>query len=94
MATLGELMGRAGDQGVEKKFTISDLKDLLGESMPKLEFSAVGRIRMMNALRGRFGKSFRNLPGISDIIKDFDDEAGFRVRLEKMRQIKVENQNG
>lgn len=84
--SLNELMGKAAGCG-SKKLSLEDLGDLLGERMPKLEFSPVGRVRLLTALRNRFGDSYRNLPGISEIVKEFDDQAKFNVKLMEMKMI-------
>ena len=65
--SLNELMGRKGSKGQSKSLTLDDLGDLLGERMPKLEFSPVGRLRLTTALRNRFGDNYRHLPGIDGI---------------------------
>lgn len=87
-ATLNELMGAKGKTASERKLGLSDLGDLLGEAMPKLQFNPVGRLRLTTALRKRFGDDYRNLPGIDDIMKEFDDEARFAVKLQEMKMIK------
>lgn len=81
--SLNELMGKAGG----KDLTLDHLGDLLGERMPKLEFTPVGRLRLVTALRNRFGESYRNLPGIDNIMKEFDDHASFNVKLAEMKMI-------
>ena len=86
--SLNELMGGSGAKAKERKLTLDDLEDLLGERMPKLEFHPVGRLRLTTALRNRFGDNYRSLPGIDDILKEFDQEAEFKVKLEKMKMIK------
>lgn len=86
--TLNELMGAKGGEAKSRKLTLKDLETLLGERMPKLDYSPVGRLRLTTALRNRFGDSYRNLPGISDIIKEFDEEAKFAVKLQEMKMIK------
>jgi len=88
-ATLNELMGSAGADAKKRKLTLDDLSDILGERLPKLEFSPVGRLRLTSALRNRFGESYRNMPGIDDILKEFDSEAKFAVTLQEMKQIKA-----
>lgn len=88
--SLNELMGGSGEKAKGKKLSLDDLGQLLGERMPKLEFSPVGRLRLTNALRNRFGDSYRNLPGISEIIKDFDKEAAMSVRIQEIKQIKYD----
>ncbi len=72
--TLNELMGKKAN--MER---LEDLPEMLGEKMPEVEFNAVGRLRLLKALRNRFGEGFRNLPGISKILEDFDQE----VRINK-----------
>jgi len=74
-ATLGEVMGRKGAHAQERGVSLHDLPDLLGEGMPKLEFHALGRVRLMRALRQRFGENFKSVPGIQHVIAQFDHEA-------------------
>ena len=87
-ASLNELMGGTGSQSQERKFSLDDLGDLLGERMPKLEFTPVGRFRLTTALRNRFGDSYRNLPGIEQVLKEFDREAEFNVKMHEIKMIK------
>lgn len=82
--SLNELMGKAG----EGKLSLDKLGDLLGERLPKLEFSPRGRMRLTEALRQRFGDNYRNLPGIGDVLKEFDEEARFNVKLQEMKLIR------
>lgn len=85
--TLAELMGGAGSQAAKRKLSLDDLGELLGERLPRLEYSPVGRLRLTTALRNRFGDSYRTLPGIEDLLKEFDDEAKFNVKKMQMRMI-------
>jgi hypothetical protein len=86
--SLNELMGTKGEKARGRKLGLDDLGDLLGERMPKLEYSPVGKLRLTNALRNRFGDNYRQLHGIDDIIKEFDEHTQFNVRLQKMKMIK------
>lgn len=86
--TLNELMGSSGGSAKSKKLSMGDLENLLGERMPKLEYNPVGRLRLATALRNRFGDNYRTLPGIDDIMKEFDDHAKFQVKLAQMKMIK------
>lgn len=52
----------------------ADLPKLLGEKMPDMPKNRIGRYRLMNALRMRFGPGFKNIPGIKDVISDFDKD--------------------
>lgn len=73
--TLNEIMGKRGEHFHSHGVEFDELPDLLGEGMPKLEFHALGRVRLQAALRQRFGDNWRNLPGIQKLMKRFDDEA-------------------
>lgn len=86
--TLNEIMGIKGGDAKKRKLTLNDLEDLLGERMPKMEYSPVGRLRLTTALRNRFGDSYRNLPGIDDVMREFEDHVKFNIKLAEMRQIK------
>ncbi len=84
-ATLGEVMGRKGASAHERGLELKDLPDLLGEGMPRLEFHALGRLRLMKALRARFGENYRNVPGIQSVIKKFDDEVKIEAQHHLIR---------
>lgn len=86
--SINELMGSGGAKAKGRKLTLDDLGELLGERMPKLEFTPVGRLRLTTALRNRFGDNYRNLPGIDDVMSEFEKEAKFRVKLAEMKMVK------
>lgn len=83
-ATMGELMG--GAQGMSLK----DLPDILGEKMTELPKNKIGRYRLVRSLRNRFGNEYRNIPGIKDLIGEFDEEIRFQGVLDEMKKIKVQ----
>lgn len=87
-ASLNEIMGKAGSTAKAKKLSLSDLPALLGEAMPEIPHTPVGRLRLTMALRNRFGDNFRNIPGVKDIMSEFDEEAKFNVKLHEMKMIK------
>lgn len=87
--SLGELMGKNSAAKAESKsLGLDDLYELLGERMPKLEYTPVGRLRLVTALRNRFGDGYRNLKGIDGILSEFDKEAKFNVTLAKMKMLR------
>lgn len=88
-ASLSEIMGKAGAERGKAGLTLSDLPELLGEGMPELPQSAVGRHRLLRALKGRFGPNFRSLPGVSDLVKEFDDNIATEQKLTKLRGIRL-----
>jgi hypothetical protein len=79
-------MGKRGADFARDGVELKDLPALLGEGMPKLEFHALGRVRLMGALRQRFGDGFRNIPGIAEVIKKFDHEAKVELEHHKLRK--------
>ena len=90
-ASLAELMGteasqHAGTGGLR----LSHLQSILGDAMPELPKNPVGRHRLVMALSQRFGPNFRSLPGVSGLIKQFDDEIEFEKRVAKMKAIRYE----
>ena len=87
--TMNELMGSSGNKAADKDLDLDDLKEILGEKCPKIEFTPVGRMRLTAALRVRFGDQYRNLPGIEGILKEFDKESAFNVKLQEMKMIKA-----
>lgn len=85
--SLAELMGTtAADAG--GKLSLKQLPEILGDAMPDLPRNAVGRHRLIRSLQNRFGSNFRSLPGLKDLIKEFDDEAAFEVKLARMKAIR------
>ncbi len=91
--SMNELMGKSGSKAESKKLSVDDLGDLLGEKMPVLSYTPVGRMRLTNALRNRFGDNYRHIPGIADIIKDFDEQTKFNVKLAEMKMIKLKKKD-
>lgn len=85
--SLNELMGGGAQQG-KKELGLSDLEELLGERMPKLDYTPVGRMRLTTALRNRFGDNYRHLKGIEGIIEEFDREIKHNVTMAKLKMLK------
>lgn len=84
--TLNEIMGKQGDQFAKSGIDFSDLPALLGDGMPELKFTALGRVRLMRALQQRFGSGYRNVPGIAKLMKRFDEEAKTELEHHKLKQ--------
>lgn len=86
-ASLAELMGsKAASSG---GLSLSQLPDILGDAMPELPRNAVGRFRLIQALQQRFGDNFRALPGVKNIVKEFDDEVAYEGRIAKISAIRL-----
>lgn len=84
-ATLAELLGK--DVG---HISMADLPKLLGEKMPEIPKNRIGRYRLNNALKLRFGPGYKNIPGIKNILAEFDSE----VSTENIVKLNKESQNG
>lgn len=83
--SLAELMGK---QGAQSGMELSRLHEVLGEKMPELPRNPVGRHRLISALSQRFGPNFRSLPGVTDLMKQFDNEVDFERRIAQLKQVK------
>lgn len=92
-ASLNELMGSGGSKAKERDLGLDDLKEVLGERMPKMEYSPIGRMRLVNALKKRFGDDYEHIPGISNVLSEFDKEIKFAVTMNKMKLIKAKKGN-
>jgi len=66
-ASLGELLGKKSEN-----LSLKDLPSLLGEKMPEMPFNRIGKYRLSNALKLRFGLGYKNIPGIKSILEEFD----------------------
>lgn len=80
-ATLGELIGS------NSNMTLNDLDNILGERRPELPKNKVGRYRLIRSLRHRFGDQYRNIPGVKNIISEFDEEVRFQGVLDRMKKV-------
>lgn len=70
-ASLNELMGKVSKD--PEDMDLDDLKEILGEKMPELSFDRTGRLRLISALAQRFGPNYRQMPGVKNIISEFDE---------------------
>jgi len=68
-------MGEHGERIKQHGFELHDLPHVLGENMPRLEYTPLGRHRLVSALSRRFGKNYRSVPGVAEVLKKFDKEA-------------------
>jgi hypothetical protein len=82
--SLGELLGDAGNHA--EPLGLKHLPEILGEKMPELPKNRVGKYRLVSALKNRFGVGFRNIPGVKNILSEFDghveDENVIRANMQ------------
>ena len=92
--SLSEIMGRKGAEASKSGLSLADLPEILGEAMPDLPKDAVGRYRLVRSLKARFGPNFRALPGVTNVLKEFDREIEFESRISKIKEIKFPRKGG
>lgn len=85
--SLNELMGKKGDKA-HMGLSEDDVRELLGPDAPTFDRNPLGRVRLIRALKMRFGSNYRNLPGISKFIKQFDQDIDHEIHVMKLKQIK------
>ena len=88
--SLAELMGTKAANG-NGQLSLDQLPHILGESNPELPRNAVGRHRLIRSLQQRFGKNFRSLPGISNLIKEFDSDVELELKIARLQNIKLKD---
>ncbi len=86
-ASLAELMGSHA-AGSGEGLTLHNLPSVLGNAMPDLPRTPIGRHRLLTALQQRFGANFRTLPGVTGLIKQFDDSIALEVKIAHLKSIK------
>lgn len=87
--SLAELMGKDGAAHASKGgLTLDHLPHILGDAMPDLPRNALGRHRLVMAFTQRFGPNFRALPGVTSLMKQFDNEIETEKKIAKLRSIK------
>lgn len=88
--TLAEIMGEAGIAQAQHSggMRLDKLHEILGEAMPELPRNPVGRHRLIRSLGQRFGPNFRSLPGVKDLVSQFDSEIEFEKHCAKIRAVK------
>lgn len=91
--SLAELMGNSGVQAGAKGMSLAQLPDILGDAMPELPRSPVGRHRLIRALQQRFGNNFRSLPGIKDLVAEFDKDLEFERKVATLKSIKYQRKD-
>ena len=92
--SLAEIFGKKGGELDGAPLSMDDMKELLGDNMPKVSFTQAGRLRMVRALQQRFGDNFKNIPGVNAFLKDFDDESKHKMRVAKIKLMRQDAERG
>jgi len=86
--SLAEVMGsKAATSGSSMR--LSNLADILGDAMPEMPKNGVGRHRLVRALQQRFGSNWRSLPGVKDLVKEFDRSVDMENKIKSISAIKA-----
>jgi hypothetical protein len=85
--SLSEVMGKKASDKKES-LRLDDLSDILGEAMPELPKNNVGRFRLIRALQQRFGRNFKTLPGVKNLLHEFDEDVKYEQVMNKLKAIK------
>lgn len=85
--SLAEIMGKQAGEAREG-LRLEHLRDILGDAMPEIPRNGVGRHRLVRALQQRFGNNWRSLPGVKDLVKEFDGEVDLERRIAKIKAVK------
>jgi hypothetical protein len=74
MATGPITLNKLSQMRESPKIDTTPFKKLLGDSIPNIEPSPLGRYRLLQAFRNKFGATYRNTPGVEEAIQHFDNE--------------------
>lgn len=91
--SLAEIMGSSASSKGDG-LRLSNLAEILGDAMPEMPKNQLGRHRLVRALQQRFGQNWRSLPGVKNLVKEFDDEVAFETKLKKIQSVKIRGKNG
>jgi hypothetical protein len=62
------------------------IKAVLGDATPHITPDALGRHRLNNALKNKFGATFRNHPQAAGAIRHFEQEHGFFKQMRSLQK--------
>lgn len=91
--SLAEIMGKDAASKSDG-LRLSHLSDILGDNMPELPRNPVGRHRLIRALQQRFGNQWRTLPGVKNLVKEFDGEVAFENKINQIRSVRMRRKDG
>jgi hypothetical protein len=81
--TLNEVLGNKVD--MSGPLGLKDLPKLLGPTAPQVDINPIGRIRLIRALARRFGANYKSVPGVKDIMNDFDKQHAFARTVQSIK---------
>jgi hypothetical protein len=69
----------------EPQMNMGPIKDVLGDDMPEITPTPLGRFRLVSALRNKFGDNYNNVPKAKIALTHFDNEHDYFRKLRKIR---------
>jgi hypothetical protein len=71
--------------GSGPKMDMAPFHEVFGDQTPHIEPTPIGRYRLVNALKGRFGDSYRSYPTAIKLLNHFDSQYDLMRRQRKIR---------
>lgn len=72
----------------EPQMDMGPIPGILGEDMPHITPTPLGRLRLTAALRNKFGASYKNIPHVADAIQHFDNQHAYFKKIRSMKGVK------
>lgn len=86
---------KSEDQSLMEAMDFGPISELLQEETPKLVPGELGRLRLMEALRKRFGESFRGNAAARGAISQFDQQTDRAKDIMRLRGLRgIDNGSG
>lgn len=67
------------------QMNMGPIKDVLGDDMPEIGPTPLGRFRLISALANKFGQNYKNIPKAKKALDHFDNEHKFFSTLRKLQ---------
>lgn len=73
-------------EGDKADMDLKPIESVLGEDMPKITPTPLGRYRLIHSLTMKFGQNYRNIPKAMKALEHFDSEHRFFKLMRDMRK--------
>jgi hypothetical protein len=64
---------------------LGPIKEVLGENVPEITPTPLGRLRLVSALINKFGQNYRNIPPARKALDHFDSEHDYFRKLRRIQ---------
>jgi hypothetical protein len=69
----------------QPKMNLAPIKEVLGEDIPDITPTPLGRYRLVQSLKAKFGENYRNIPSARKVMDHFDSEHDYFSKLRKIQ---------